>query len=165
MESLHSRHGWAGIAPQRAWYTKFVVFESAKPRRFVVASLCAPVCCVRKDSLSVSDLPCYYCFYLCLLDGALRCGTLWHKNRLTPSLSLSLSPQLGSALSPQSTAQHRAAFPGISAAANDSNETPPRRIVGEIYNCISLCRLTFLFVLLSCGITSITTSDQQCISF
>lgn len=56
--------------------------------------------CVRKDTLSVSDRRCYYCFFLCLLDGALRCGTLWHKNRLTHPPSL-----LSSARSPQSTTQ------------------------------------------------------------
>lgn len=39
-----------------AGYRKFFscfVFESAKPRRFVVASLCTPACCVRKGRLSL----------------------------------------------------------------------------------------------------------------
>ncbi len=87
----------------------FSVSQSAKARRFVVASPCAPVCRVRKDSLSVSDPPCYYCFYLCLLDGALRCGTLWHKNRLIAFLSsalLSVHRTAHTAASPKPATAH-----------------------------------------------------------
>lgn len=63
-----ARQGWIACI-----HTKFLVLRA---RSFTVASLCAPVYSVRKDSLSFSDPQCYYCFYLCLLDGALRCGTL-----------------------------------------------------------------------------------------
>lgn len=81
-------------------------------------SSCAPVRLHKNHSLTAPNPPCDYCFYLCLLDGALCCGTLRHKN------SLAAAPP-----PPQSTAQHWAAFlqfeAEISVAANHSNAAPP----------------------------------------
>lgn len=115
VQTVNSRSGHggagAGTAPWHAWYTKFLVFESAKPRRFVVASLCAPVCRVRKGSplgLRPSAL-------LLLLPLFARWrSALWDPLTQEPPHTLSLSLSLSSALRSQptvhtSTAQHRTA--------------------------------------------------------
>lgn len=77
----------------------------------------APLCavCVKAASLS-QTLPRCHCFYLSLLDGALRCGTLWHKKRLIPSLTLSSA--LLSAHSARRAAE-QLFKPNIFAAEND----------------------------------------------
>lgn len=148
------------------------VFLGTGERRALLWRPSAPLCAVRATTASsVSDPPCCYCFYLCLLDGALRWGTLWHKSCLTPlhPLLTLLSPRAVHS-APQSAAQHWAAFPKPLFTRNFPQlrtirtRLHRRESRGESYNCIILCRLTFfLFVLLSRGITSIEGSDQQCV--
>lgn len=109
----------------------------------------APLCavCVKAASLS-QTLPRCHCFYLSLLDGALRCGTLWHKKRLIPSLSL--SPQLCS--QPTVHGEQPSSFPvtiflnqTFSQLKTTLKHIPPLCSDTDFSNYITLCRPTFFF--------------------
>lgn len=96
MASLHSRHGRTRIALWQTRCTKFLVFESSKPRRFLVAFPCAPVCCVRKGSLSlrISLRPSMLILFLPLF--ARWRSELWDPLTQEPPHTLSFSSALRS---------------------------------------------------------------------